>query len=130
MNHPILLAYNLNPTGPKCIKVKQLCVRLGIRFRFVEPREYGRPLLSLLTPGAAAPAFTGEPFSDEMLLFANFSGEQLDEFLRSYREAKLVPIALKAVLTPANSGWNSLQLHKELNREHAEMQRQVTARRN
>ena len=127
MNHPILLAYNLHPEGPKSTKIKQLCVRLGIRFRLVEPGEYGRPLLSLLAPAAKGPEVR-DPFEDEMLVFANFNGEQLDLFLKSYREARLVPIALKAVLTPTNSNWTSIQLHHELSLEHAEMERQMAAR--
>ena len=32
------------------------------------------------------------------------------------------PIALKAILTPTNSAWNSLTLHGELSSEHAALE--------
>ena len=34
------------------------------------------------------------------------------------RVAKLPPVALKAVLTDENMGWNVLELHEELLKEH------------
>ena len=37
------------------------------------------------------------------------------------RVAKLPPVALKAVLTDENKGWNMLELHEELQKEHEAM---------
>ena len=48
---------------------------------------------------------------------------ELDAFLQAMREAGMPPIGLKAVLTPVNVLWNSTDLHSELAREHASMQR-------
>ena len=39
-------------------------------------------------------------------------------FLQAIRAAKLPPVALKAVLTDENKGWNVLELHEELQKEH------------
>ena len=57
-----------------------------------------------------------------MLVLAHFSDAQLSGFLQALRASKLPPIALKAVLTEENKGWNSLELHEALLEEHTAMQ--------
>lgn len=123
MNHPILLLYNLNDEGPKSTKLKLLSVKQGIKVRPVERREFGKQLgmLAGLSKDDGT-IFSGAGFEEEMLVFVGFSNEQLDEFLQSYRAAKIPPIPLKAVLTSTNVFWNSLQLHEELVREHKAVQ--------
>lgn len=122
MNSPIVLLYNLN--GPNSTKIKLLCVKLGIRVRPVLPVEYGLPLAVLAgKEKAAAAPYNGAGFPDEMLVFVGFSSELLDAFLQGFREDKIPPIRLKAVLTPTNALWNSTMLMEELQQEHAAMEK-------
>ena len=59
--------------------------------------------------------------SDEMIVLKDFSSEQLDEFLAFFKENGLLPVNLKAMLTPVTVHWDSLKLHDELMKEHTEM---------
>ena len=51
----------------------------------------------------------------------NFSNALMNQFLLGFRKKKIPPVALKAVLTPENSAWDSCKLHEELLREHRAM---------
>lgn len=42
----------------------------------------------------------------------------VEPVLQAIRAAKLPPVALKAVLTDENKGWNVLELREELQKEH------------
>lgn len=117
MNHPMLLLYNLN--GPNSAKIKLLCVKLGIKVRQVEKHEYGLQLATLAGMSKEAPVpYGGEGFTEEMMILVSFPNDLLEEFLKGFRAAKIPPVPLKAVLTPTNAFWNSLQLHDELIKEH------------
>ena len=49
---------------------------------------------------------------------AGFTQSQLDQFLHSLRKKGGGPVALKAVVTPANQGWDSITLFREILQEH------------
>ena len=63
----------------------------------------------------------GKNFQEEMMVLKDFSSEQLDEFLAFFKENGLLPVNLKAMLTPVTVHWDSLKLHDELMKEHTEM---------
>lgn len=114
MSAPTILLYNLDNERGRQIKL--LCLPLKIRARSVLPEEYGLTLSQLLNgekPASPAPA----PFSDEMLLMADLAPAQMNRFLQAFRRKKLAPVALKAVLTATNAGWDSCKLHSELSLE-------------
>ncbi len=116
----MLLTYHFN--AKKSAKLRMLAMKLGIRVKAVEKWEYLSPVGSFTGQrGAFESMYDGADFAGEMLVMANFSQQQLDTFLSQLRAA-LPPVALKAVLTDTNAGWNSLELHDELVREHAAMQ--------
>lgn len=115
MNHPMVLLYNLN--NPKGAKIRRMCLPLGLRTRLVEPSEYKLPLCELVEGKAPESPWTGEVFTDELLLLVNCSGPLLDHFLQGFRRNKIPPVALKAVLTPTNGSWTSLELREELSKE-------------
>ena len=84
----------------------------------------GMAMMGVALAGAAArteAAFSGEGFSDEMLVMANFTNALLHAFLKSTQQAKMQAIPLKAVLTPTNAAWDSVRLHDEIQKEHAAM---------
>ena len=115
MNHPMVLLYNLN--NEKGGKIRRICLPLGLRTRLVEPAEYGLTLSQLVEGQTPETPWAGECFSDELLLLVNCPGPLLDRFLQGFRRNKIPPVGLKAVLTPTNSGWTSLELREELARE-------------
>lgn len=57
----------------------------------------------------------------EIMIFSGLSSEKLDEFLAEYKAAGILPIALKAVITPYNIAWTVYQLIQELMRERMEI---------
>ena len=72
--------------------------------------------------GMPAPAGSGSngkpvPFSDEMMVFCGLEPDLLDRFLAEYRNREIVPIPLKAVLTPYNAKWTPGRLCMELKKE-------------
>ena len=124
MPGPTLLLYNLD--GRSGDALKALCRKHRIEWKDVAPADFGQTLGALVglpSPKgvAGAPAM---PFRDAMLVMANLMRPQFDALLQDMRAAG-VRVPLKAVLTPANVGWNAYQLHDELAREHEAMARQA-----
>ena len=122
---PLLLTYNLKP-GTEA-GIARICRDLGIRIRTVNPGEYALPIGALagipIAKAATPDAMPGHCFIDEMLVMCHMMSNELDAFLRAMRKAGMPRIDLKAMLTPINVLWNSTDLHSELAREHASMQR-------
>lgn len=119
MNAPLVLIYNLDKKKAGALRV--LCLKLNVRVRSVEPGEFAEPVGALagLLPSAGT-VFNGEPFRDEMLVMVNLGGKLFNALLQGMRAARLY-VPLKAVLTPTNLEWPSVQLHDELVREHEAM---------
>lgn len=118
--NPIVLAVHFS--AKKLAKLRMAAMRLGAGVRVVEKWEYLNAIGSLTGDlGSFDSFYDGEDFSDEMLVFAHFSDERLNLFLQSMRAAKLPPVSLKAVLTDENQTWNILELHDELQKEHARL---------
>lgn len=118
---PTLLLYHLDDR--KGAKIRLLCMRLKIRAVSVRPEQYLAPIgeVAGLIDGNGL-RYTGGELSSEMLVMANFSQALLDAFLQGFRQNRIPPVPCKAVLTPTNLTWNSLQLFEELQKEHAAMQ--------
>ena len=125
MAQPLLLTYNLKPGT--AAGLGRACRNLGIDVREVRREEYALPIGALagipVRRAGAAEASPAGAFDDEMLVICHMMSNELDGLLQAMRYEGLPPIPLKAVLTPVNVLWNSTDLHRELVREHSEMQR-------
>lgn len=121
MAQPLLLTYNLN--AQTAAALKRLCDGLQIRCRAVQHAEYALPIGALAgIPVARVPAApSDQSFDDAMLVICFMLSDQLDALLAAMRQAG-VRVALKAVLTPSNVVWNSVQLRDALLSEHRTMQ--------
>jgi len=121
MAQPVLLVFALKETNRRVVPFAAM--RLGIRIRPVGPAEYDLTLDGLLR-GPAQPGFDrGEgAFDEEMLLMADFTPALMNRFLQELKRMKAVPIARKAVLTPANRAWSARTLYGELGKEHEAVQ--------
>lgn len=114
---PVILAVHFS--AKKLARLRMAAMQLGVKVRVVEKWEYLNAIGSLTGDLDSFESFyDGEDFSGELLVFAHFSDAQLDLYLQAMRAAKLPPVALKAVLTDENKGWNLLELHEELQKEH------------
>lgn len=119
-----VLVYNMN--DKKALQMLQfLAARMNVRTRLVKPKQYKMPL-GLLAFGSAEEQeeYLKDPdggFEDAMLVFAGFSNQRLNDFLKQMAKNRIPSVHLKAVLTEHNAVWDSLALHNELAEEHARM---------
>ena len=119
--NPMVLCYNILPE--KLGRLRVLALRLGIGVRVVEPEKFGLPVGALA--GVMEPPETveaAEPFADEMLVMAHFRPGMLDAFLNGFRQSRIPPVKLKAMLTETNAAWSAARLHREIRAEHEQME--------
>lgn len=115
-NIPVILLYHT----PELI-VKRLTPILrnnGISIRVIRKEMYTVPLdvlLGIRQPGKILPNL-GIELAEPMLIMHGFSSEGVDRVLKLLRENS-IRIDLKAVTTPTNLSWTSLQVYAELRRE-------------
>ena len=121
---PTVLMYNMKDDArTKAIRLyldvqKIACVD-------VPPADYGQSLGALLHLYGFSRRFSPAGiFDDEMLVLFAFQGNMLDAFLKFFRASRLAPVDLKAVVTPDNVNWTSVQLHEELCRERDRYEKQ------
>lgn len=139
---PTVLLYNFTDKRRRN-KVNAFCAMHGIRVRTVEKEEYGRPLIMLADKEAellfadADEKASGsgkdkpeeeqesetkkeqEDFADEMLVMCQVGGK-MNALLAYLRKEKVI-VPLKAVMTPVNQFWNSVELYHEIRKEHEQM---------
>ena len=118
---PEVLLYNINDPE-KLRRLRTVLLRQGIAARAVAYEDYGHPVGFLTGYEGFAPAapYTGEDFTDEMLLLDGFSSGGLSAFLDALRAARAT-VALKAVVTEHNAAWSSAELHAAVKEEHETM---------
>ena len=119
--NPTVLCYNLQPE--RLGRIRVLALRLGIRIRIAASEEFALPVGALAgvlpPPETVSPA---EPFSDEMIVMAHFRPGMLDAFLNGFRQSRIPPVKLKAMLTETNAAWTAPQLHAAIKEEHEQME--------
>ena len=120
-----VLLYNLSKE--KLTKLRFLLFKLGLEGRVVSPEEFNLPVGVLagaegLSPAPEAAGAPQESFSGEMLVMCGLSSAQFSGFLNALRQNRC-GVALKAVLTETNARWSSVELHRELRREHEALQK-------
>ena len=106
--------YLCNFTPARQREILPLCAQCGIRVRKVDPADFGQQIGLI----AGLPEFErsqtveeAEPFTEELIL-------------NRFRQRRVKSVALKAVITPTNSGLTLLRLHDEIAREHEYMMQQ------
>lgn len=121
--YPVVLLYHT----PELI-VKRLTPLLrdnGISVRMIRKEMYPVPLdvlLGLRQPDKLLPGL-GIELAEPMLVMHGFSSAQVDAVLQLLREHS-IRIDLKAVTTPTNLSWTSLQIYAELRREREAYRKQ------
>ena len=111
----------------KTALIRTLCHNLNVRIIKIYRPQYGETIGAL----AGIPIFrlSNQPyrgedfnfFSMEMMVMCGFSSDELDAFLKAYRDAGIPPVWLKATVTPHNMNWTAAQLYRELAEEHRQL---------
>ena len=102
------LLYNLQDSDSGR-KLKMILLKMKIRIRKIEPSQYLRPVGALAGIRGLADTdeiYSGELFTEPMLLLRGFTDSRLDLLLASMRKDGI------------NQTWNSLALYEELKKEH------------
>ena len=121
---PTVLLYALRGLERRALLCQWL-TQAGIRAKEVQPGQYQQPLGLLLALPGFEPLpgqYPGLPFGEEMLVMFGFRGSMLNDLLRFFRQTGLAPVELKAMATPTNIHWSSLQLYEALRAERAQLQ--------
>ncbi len=117
----LVLSYNL--PAKHLSKLRMAAMKLGVNVRPVEKREYLQSLGSFTGAlGSFDSVYDGENFPEPMLVLCGFSQPMVNAFLTLRKASRRPTIPLPAVLTETNQGWNSLELHDELLKEHQALQ--------
>ena len=104
-------------------KILSLCGELNLGLDEISYAQINTPLVELvglprlpeeMRGKAAAPALYNMP---ELLVFCGMPEDEVDVFLKRYRETGIAPVSLKAATTPYNLLWTPYELVKELEKE-------------
>lgn len=89
----------------------------------VPATQYARPLQAVVAEETGHDTvFLWPEFTEPMLVMAGLESEDIDAVLAALKHNQ-IRIDLKAVVTPTNQSWTSLQLYGELCREREAMRR-------
>ena len=114
---PTVLMYNMKDDA-RTRAIRQYLAVQKIACVDVIPADYGQSLGALLHLYGFQRRFSPAAlFEDEMLVMFALENAMLDEFLKFFHAFRLRPVALKAIVTPHNIKWSSVQLHTELCKE-------------
>lgn len=119
MNQVVLL-YNFEKSRLK--SVRRVLAPLKVTVKTVSKRAFSQPVGYLAGIDGILPSdekYTGEGFTDEMLVMYGFSSEMIDLLIALLKRSPVGKISLKAVITPSNVYWSSLALYEEIKAEHS-----------
>ena len=118
MPRPTILAFNL--TDARLAKLRFVCMKLGLLVQVVPPEDFTQPLAALagLTERIPEPEKT-DAFPEEMLVFCHMTNAQLNRFLQTLKQQRVLAFPLKAILTPTNAEGTPIALRAELKEERA-----------
>lgn len=99
---------------------------LKLKVRMVEEKDYLQPLGYLAGVDGIEPSdevFQGEVPEHEIMVFAGVSDAKLQRMLVEMRKNGIKKVDHKAILTPTNVHWNTIELYEELDKEHQAIQK-------
>lgn len=118
----IALFYNFSEERMR--KAKFALLPLKIRTKAVSKTDYNQPLGYLAGIKEIEPAeteFDGNGFDEEMIVMHNFTSKTVDGLIRALNKCGVGRVPLKAVITPTNKDWNSVQLYNAVKADFNEM---------
>lgn len=117
-----VLLYNFD--GDRLPKVKRALLPLKFLLKTVSKEDFSQPIGVLAGVKGIEPVnekYDGDGFDDEMIVMGGFTSAKIDALVRALNKNGIGKIALKAVITPTNVNWNSVELYKAVKADHDEM---------
>ena len=102
-----------------------LAADMEINIKKIAKRRYLQPVgchLGLPDFPPTAVLYEDEELTPPMLVFFGMKERDFDRLSAKMRQARLLPDALKAVVTGHNLAWNALFLHRELSAEREQIE--------
>lgn len=99
---------------------------LKLKVRVVDEKDFFQPLGYLAGVEGINPVeevFHGTPPDHEIMVFAGVPDSKLQRMLAEMRKNRIKKVDHKAVLTPTNVYWNTIELFEELDKEHRALQK-------
>ena len=135
MKEVLLFAFNDFAGSGIARNIEQKLYPSGIKVKSIEPKDYSKPLGTLITkesaidspfgktyvPGAFFADYTGPELSSRLITMSSLSRNEIDLVVAVCSECGLTRKDLKAVLTPVNAHWNAVSLERELIKEFRTM---------
>lgn len=118
----IALFYNFSEERLR--KAKFALLPLKIRIKTVSRTEYNQPLGYLAGIKGIEPVSEnadGMGFDEEMIVMHNFTSRTVDNLIRALNKCGVGRVPLKALITPTNKDWNSIQLFEAVKADSEEM---------
>ena len=121
-----VLLYNFS--GERLSKAKAAVMLARAGAKAVEGEDFGRRIGYLIGAEGYDDSNEGQAggFDEEMLVMSGFDSGDIDRLIKALRTTGVGRVALKAVVTPTNIGWNSVQLFNAVKADHEEMNRKRT----
>ena len=122
---PLVLYSIKNPK--KAQQITALCKKLGVHTKEIQTKDADEKVgvLAGIDPLTAMGAKKEVPFVmldlPEYLIFSGLPEVLLDQFLKEYRQQKIEPTPLKAIVTLHNKDWTVRNLIMELMKERMSM---------
>lgn len=109
------------PNQQKYESVLSLCRDMQISLKRLDYKDLTRSVTDLFNAKANSSGATLPPLyiSPEVMVICGLSDKDLDVFLAKYKEAKIEPVKLKAIMTPFNFKMSIYELTQELIKEAA-----------
>ena len=117
---PKALLFNI--TGDKKKKLRFLLMQYGITAVEGRTEDCSRPLCEIFGRPGGHPAALDAPFFEEMLVLDDLSPQQFQGLLNSMQMLQAT-VTYKAVTTEHNLSWTASRLFRELEAEHAAIQK-------
>ncbi|MGN1458257.1 MAG: DUF3783 domain-containing protein [Acutalibacteraceae bacterium] len=117
-----VLLYNFD--SERLPKVKRALMPLKFFLKTVSKEDFSQPIGVLAGIKGIEPVeekYDGDGFDDEMIVMGGFTSAKIDALVRALNKNGIGKIALKAVITPTNVNWNSVELYKAVKADHDEM---------
>ena len=117
-----VLLYNFD--SERLPKVKRALLPLKFFIKTVSKEDFSQPIGVLVGIKGIEPVeekYDGDGFNDEMIVMGGFTSAKIDALVRALNKNGIGKIALKAVITPTNVNWNSVELYKAVKADHEEM---------
>lgn len=123
-----ILLFNIQDRQ-KALKIEMALFPLHVRLRRIKPEDYGHTLGYLAGLREAESETAAEPaglsafpeLDSEMIVFAFFEDNRLNQALAALRKSGAGPFPYKAILTPTNQNWTPRECFDEIRREHEAM---------